>query len=127
MNKAKQVFVNRVATNAKFISPLEGESYMNDLMNEIVKGMVKTEDDLLKNILRKCLGKEPVPEDAKLLTIMKYEDRPNEYDIAFRDIVVGTVKTDYGNPFGADRDYTCKCTMTFIPKNNLLLSEQSSN
>jgi hypothetical protein len=71
-------------------------------------------EELLKSILKQCLKREVVTEDAKRLTMVFQTDRSNhlDYDLAFDGVIIGHVNF----VFPSSIDYRYEMFMRFTPR-----------
>jgi hypothetical protein len=77
---------------------LENFDY-NSVMTNFIKMVYKTEEDIIKQVLRQILGREPVLEDAKDLTKAYRTDISHtDYDLSYKNIPVGKVIFEFNGP-----------------------------
>lgn len=76
---------------------------------EVGRLKAKTFEDVVKQVLRKQLGREPILEDGKDCTLFTRENDPNFY-LAYKDKPLGTIS--YKQDFGIEG---AKFTVNFEP------------
>lgn len=64
---------------------------INDLGYTMTDAMMRCEDECLRQVLEQLIGRYPVPEDGKLLTIIYHNDYPARYLLMFKNTVLGLV------------------------------------
>ena len=81
---------------------------MSEYITQIVK---QKEEEILKEVLRQCLGRDPELSDAKRLTRGIMEGIHDRYKLAFDNSYIGDVV--YHFPNGIDKSE--KFSIEFIP------------
>lgn len=64
-----------------------------DMQEMILDQILEIHENILKEVLRQILKREPVIEDAKRLTRYEYEGVFDYYDLAFDNVKIGRVIT----------------------------------
>lgn len=67
--------------------------YVSQLINE---QMIETEDKVLREVARQCLGREFTPEDADMFTITTHQDWEGKYQLNYLLIPIGMIERNYG-------------------------------
>lgn len=78
---------------------IDGFENMLSIQEDIVTQMIQKHEDLLKEILRQILKREPVLEDAKDLCRITMDGVIDKYDLAYKGHKIGvvTIDSDYKN------------------------------
>lgn len=77
-------------------------------MTEIMNSWTGLHENLVKQILREILKREPVPEDAKELSFISMEGLDDKRDVAYQMAKIGTIQYNFGDKDG-------KMGLTFYP------------
>lgn len=81
-------------TKALNIADVSG-SALPDMMAQITKQMMEAEENVLKDVLRNLLKREPTLEDAKDLHRYQQEGEFDKYFLAYKNLKLGTVYRNY--------------------------------
>jgi hypothetical protein len=91
------------------LPPYEGLACadLQPINDEFFKEVVRRQEDIINQILRQILNREPETEDYKQCTkVHKPQDEPNDYHFMYKDIPLGKVSFMFLGP---------KVTITFTP------------
>lgn len=66
-------------------------SALTDMMAQITKNFAEAEENVIKEVLRQILKREPTLEDAKDLHRFQQEGEFDKYYLAYKNIKLGTV------------------------------------
>lgn len=98
MNWIKRLFKRQNIVEPKDpqlnIAVIDG-SAMPDIMAKITRKMMEAEENVLKDVLRNLLKREPALEDAKELHKYQQEGEFDKYFLAYKNLKLGTVYRNY--------------------------------
>ena len=77
-------------TKALNIADVSG-SALSDMMAQITKQMMEAEENVIKDVLRQLLKREPTLEDTKDLHRYQQECEIDKYYLAYKNLKLGTV------------------------------------
>lgn len=95
-------------------------SAMHDMMAEITRKMMEAEENVIKDVLRNLLKREPTLEDAKDLHRFQQEGEFDKYYLAYKNLKLGTVYRNYNIEGG-------KMGVEFVPFETNDFLEQATN
>ena len=100
----------------KFEPPVNHSMFLEDsfetIQEFIMKNCIQVEEDVIKEILRKILNREPTIDDVKDCTMLSISGVFDEYTFSYRGVTLGLVKRHYGTQDPAD--FTPKFSVSFI-------------
>lgn len=70
---------------------------MYSLHDQLVQRMKQQEEACLREVMRKCLGREPVPEDAILFQFVVREGDHDRKGVLYRGQLVGVISRQWVN------------------------------
>lgn len=85
-NKTSKLVLNKALN----IADVSG-SDLPDIMVQITKQMMEAEENVIKDVLRQLLKREPTLEDAKDLHRFQKEGEFDKYYLAYKNLKLGTV------------------------------------
>lgn len=85
-NKTPKLVLNKALN----IADVSG-SALPDMMVQITKQMMEAEENVIKDVLRQLLKREPTLEDAKDLHRFQKEGEFDKYYLAYKNLKLGTV------------------------------------
>jgi Na+-translocating ferredoxin:NAD+ oxidoreductase RnfG subunit len=95
-------------------------SALSDMMAQITKNFAEAEENVIKEVLRQILKREPTLEDAKDLHKFQQEGEFDKYYLAYKNLKLGTVYHNTnieGNKMGVE----------FVPFENEYFLEPATN
>jgi len=95
-------------------------SAMPDIMAEITRKMMEAEENVIKDVLRNLLKREPTLEDAKDLHRFQQEGEFDKYYLAYKNLKLGTIYRNYNIEGG-------KMGVEFVPFETKDFLEQATN
>lgn len=95
-------------------------SAMPDMVAEITRKMMEAEENVIKDVLRNLLKREPTLEDAKDLHRFQQEGEFDKYYLAYKNLKLGTVYRNYNIDGG-------KMGVEFVPFEAKDFLEQATN
>lgn len=66
-----------------------------EIANEFIQKFIETEDKLLKQVAKNLLKREPTIEDYRDFQVLRMEGVEDEYDLAYKNMKLGTVKRNF--------------------------------
>lgn len=77
--------------NGNFAKPVLPAVPFSDMMAQITKNFAEAEENVIKEVLRQILKREPTLEDAKDLHKFQQEGEFDKYYLAYKNMKLGTV------------------------------------
>jgi Na+-translocating ferredoxin:NAD+ oxidoreductase RnfG subunit len=77
--------------NGNFAKPVLPAVPLSDIMAQITKNFAEAEENVIKEVLRQILKREPTLEDAKDLHKFQKEGEFDKYYLAYKNLKLGTV------------------------------------
>ena len=90
----QEVMNEKVSTEAENPALNKGavtSSALSDIMAQITKNFAEAEENVIKEVLRQILKREPTLEDAKDLHKFQQEGEFDKYYLAYKNLKLGTV------------------------------------